>query len=59
MSTQYINTTGSTTQTEYKVVPSDNDKLCLLDPFILFLIISVIGIMIYIIGVKYQNKSLI
>lgn len=41
---------------EYKVVPLNNKGLCLLDPFLLIIIVGIIGIFIYILGVKYADE---
>ncbi len=44
-------------KTEYKIIPIDSNKLCLLDPILLFWIISIIGILLYIIGHKIKSNS--
>ncbi len=44
-------------KTEYKIIPVDSNKLCLLDPILLFWIISIIGILLYIIGHKIKSNS--
>jgi hypothetical protein len=51
-----INSENYTTQTEFKVIPKDNDNLCLLDPVLLSWIVSIICLFIYIVGIKYQTK---
>lgn len=43
-------------QSEYKIIPKNDDKLCLMDPVILFWIISITGILLYIVGHKYKSK---
>ena len=41
---------------EFKVVPLKSDELCLLDPFLLIIIVIVIGVLIYYLGVKYAEE---
>ncbi len=50
------NNTNLSIQSEYKIIPKNDDKLCLMDPVILFWIISITGILLYIVGHKYKSK---
>jgi hypothetical protein len=42
-------------QSEFKIIPKNNDKLCLIDPMILCWIIAIVAIILYIIGHKYKK----
>ncbi len=50
------NNVSSSIKSEYKIIPKNDDKLCLMDPVILFWIISITGILLYIVGHKYKSK---
>lgn len=48
--------TEQSIQSEYKIIPKNDDKLCLMDPIILFWIVSITGILLYIVGYKFKSR---
>lgn len=54
IATSILSKSNYSPNTEYKIIPVDSDKLCLLDPVILSWIISITAIILYIVGHKIK-----